>query len=148
MYLHNGFGTMDNSIITYNEYPPFTACFQYILIYLKGAYAEDLIIISQNILYLSIIIPICGNIDTKKKYKNLLFSIIAIITLPLVLYRNFFAEILVDGFLGILFGVGLFFIYKDSEDIKYRNIITTLIITALSLTKTTGIALGILLFIL
>lgn len=147
MYLYNGYGTVENSIITFNEYPPFTASFQYIMLNIKGIYVEDLILIAKDILYLSIIIPICGKINFKKDLKKLFFIVLAILILPIILYKDFFAEILVDGFLGILFGIGLFIIYKNIADKKYQKIMITLIITSLCMTKTTGIILGILLLI-
>lgn len=147
MFMKNGYGTVENSRVTFNEYPPFTACFQYILLNLKGTYKESLVIIAQNILYLSIIIPICAKIDFKKNRKNLMVIILTITLLPLILYENFFVEILVDGFLGILFAVGLYTIYKKEENNIYKNIILTLTITALVLTKTTGILLAILILI-
>lgn len=147
MFVHNGYGTVKGSIVTFNEYPPFTACFQYILPHIKGEYSEDLVIISQNLLYLSMIIPICKNTNFDKKFRNLLIIVPAILILPLVLYEDFFVNILVDGFLGILFAIGLFIIYKDDENKLYRNIILSLIITALALTKTSGILFSILLLI-
>lgn len=147
MYMYNGYGTVDQSIVTFNEYPPFTACFQYILLDIKGIYLEDLVIISQNILYLSIIIPVCEKVDFNKKFKNLLIVVPAILIMPLILYPNFFINILVDGFLGILFAVGLFIIYNNDKNKTYKNILLILIITSLALTKTTGIILAILILI-
>lgn len=147
MFFYNQYGTMENSVVTFNEYPPFIACFQYILLKIKGIYSEDLIIIALNLLYLSIIIPICEKTDFDKNYKNLLFIIPAILLAPLMIFANFFIHILVDGFLGILFSVGLFIIYKNDENKKYKNIMLMLIITALVLTKTTGILFAVLLII-
>lgn len=150
MYMFNNFGTVENSIVAFNEYPPFTASFQYILLNIRGEYLEHLVIISQNILYLSIIIPICEKIEFKKNIKKLFLIIPGILFIPLILYEDFFINILVDGFLGILFAIALFTIYKNDADKMYRNIMLTLIITALALTKTTGLVLAILtiLFIL
>lgn len=147
MYMYNGYGTVENSIVTFNEYPPFTAVFQYIWLNIKGQYSEDVIIIAQNIMYLSVIIPICKNADFDKKFKNLLLIVPIILICPLVFYEDFFVNILEDGLLGILFGIGLFIIYKDVENQKYKNIVLSLIMTALALTKTTGILLAIFIFI-
>lgn len=137
MYINNAYGTIENSIVTFNEYPPFTAIFQYFLLKINGAYSEDLIIIAQGILYISMIIPICNNVDFEKNFKNLILIIPSIIILPLIFYRGFFINILVDGFLGILFGIGLFIVYKDTN--FYRNIFFIAILISLILTKTTGL---------
>lgn len=145
MYMYNAYGTVEKSIIRYNEYPPFTATFQYILLNIRGDYFEDLIIISQNILYLSMIIPICQKINLKSLSK-LLFVIPVIILIPLIFYEEFYVNILVDGFLGVLFALGLFIIYSDDSK-TYKNIFLSLIITALSLTKTTGIVFAVLLLL-
>lgn len=147
MYMYNGYGTVDNSIVTFNEYPPFTAVFQYIWLNIKGQYLEDAIIIAQNIMYVSVIIPICKNADFDKKFKNLLLIVPVILISPLVFYKDFFVNILEDGLLGILFGIGLFIIYKNKNNKIYKNINLSLIMTALALTKTTGILLAVLIFI-
>ena len=147
MYLYNEYGTAKGSIVTFNEYPPFTTCFQYIMLSIKGMYLEDLIIMAQNILYLSIIIPVCAKVSFKKNLKNLLLIIPAILVLPIILYEDFFVNILVDGFLGVLFAMGLFHIYQNDKNKLYKTIIITLMITAIALTKTTGVALGILLLV-
>ena len=142
MFMYNGYGTIENSKVKFNEYPPFTASFQYILLKLKNVYSEDLVIIAHNILYLSIIIPICKKVDFEKNFRNLILIVPAIIIIPMIFYANFYTNILVDGILGIFFAMGLFVIYEDDENKKYKTLMLTMIITALALTKTTGIILA------
>ena len=145
MYINNAYGTIENSIVTFNEYPPFTAIFQYLFLKLSGGYSEDLIIISQGMLYISIIIPICEHVDFGKNFSKLLLIIPTIIMLPLIFYKNFFINILVDGFLGVLFGIGMFLIYKEND--FYRNVLFVLILIALILTKNIGVFFVILLIL-
>ena len=145
MYINNTYGTIENSIVTFNEYPPFTAIFQYLFLKISGTYAEDLIIIAQGVLYISMVIPICEKIDFEKNFKKIIFIVPGIIILPLIFYPNFFIEILVDGFLGVLFGIGMFLIYKKTD--LYRNVLLIFILIALVLTKTTGLFLAIMLML-
>lgn len=145
MYLNDAFGTIENSIVTFNEYPPFTAIFQYFFLKISGIYSEDLIIIAQGMLYISMIIFICEHIDFDKNLKKIFLVVPTIIILPLIFYDGFFINILVDGLLGILFGIGLFSIYK--ENTNYEKCLFLFILISLVLTKTTGMLLVILLII-
>ena len=145
MYITDAYGTIKNSIVTFNEYPPFTAIFQYLFLKISDIYSEDLIIFAQAVLYISMIIPICEKLDFEKNFKNVIIIVPGIIILPLIFYPNFFIEILVDGFLGVLFGIGMFLIYKKTD--LYRNVLLIFILIALVLTKTTGLFLAIMLMI-
>ena len=139
MYLYNGYGMMEKSIVNFNEYPPFTAIFQYLFLKIKGEYAEDTIIIAQNILYFSMIMPLFRNIDWQGKIKNLNLLIPTVIFIPMIFYKDFYTEILVDGFIGILFALGLYTIYKKENDQRYRYIMIGSYSIALALIKNTGI---------
>ena len=66
MFLYNCFGTNEQSVVRFNEYPPFTALFQYLFLGISKVYREDIIITAQNILYFSIILPIIKNVKWKK----------------------------------------------------------------------------------
>lgn len=138
MFLYNGYGTVAESIISYNEYPPFTATFQYILLNIKNVYSEDTIIIAQNILYFSLIMPIFSKIEWKKNIKNLFMLLSVVIIIPLVFYKDFYTEIIVDGLLGVIFALGLYQIYKNDSSKMYKYCILTTYMIALSFIKNTG----------
>lgn len=139
MFMYNGYGTVNNSIVTFNEYPPFTATFQYILLKIKGSYSEELALIAQNLLYLSFMIPISKNIRFKKTTKNLILCILTIILVPIIYYKDFYTNLLVDGLLGVFFAIGLFMIYQKDENSRYKNTMFVTILISLTLTKTTGL---------
>lgn len=142
MFYYNGYGTLSNSRVTFNEYPPFTACFSYLLLNIKGTYIEELAIVAQNLLYLSFIIPITNNIKFSLKLENIKKTILIlafIIITPLIYFHAFFSNILVDGLLGILFGIGLYIIYQNTNELLYKNIILTCILIAICLIKSIGI---------
>ena len=142
MYIYNQFGMHENSIIKFNEYPPFTAIFQYFFLFINKTYSEDIIIIAQNTLYISLIMPILENIEWNKNIKQLVL-IIPTIFIPILFYGDFFEEILVDGFLGVVFAIGLYQIYNKQT--KNQDLLLIAYITTLGLTKTTGIILAIIL---
>lgn len=140
MCLYNNYGTTGN-IIQFNEYPPFTGTFQYILVNLSGEYSESTIITAQCILYLSMIMPIFKNMNWDKSIVKSIIIIPMAICLPLIFYDNFYTEILVDGFIGILLALSMYNVYK-----KNRILLTTYLV-ALTLTKNIGILLTIMVLI-
>ena len=147
MFLYNTYGTNPESVVTFNEYPPFTAIFQFLFLAVKNIYSEDVIITAKCILYLSIIIPVTKNIKWDKSLKNAILIIPMILFVPMIFYKNFYLEILVDGTLGIMFGTCIFYAFQEEElNFKYINIFTML--TMMSLTKTSGIALAVLAMII
>lgn len=141
MFMYNSFGTNAESVVVYNDYPPFTACFQYLFLSVQNVYNEGIIIMAQSVLYLLIIMPV-----TKKlrwNLKGFIKTVLIIIFLPMIFFKNFYLEILVDGILGVMFAFTVFSCYEENDrNAKYLNILSGLIM--LSLTKTTGLALAIL----
>ena len=143
MSLFNTYGTNPQSIVEFNEYPPFTAIFQYLFLAINKTYSEDIIITAQGMLYFSLIIPIMKNIKWDKSIKNIIAIVPILIALPMIFYKNFYLEILVDGILGVMFATTIFYAYENEElKFKYIKIFSGLIM--LCLTKTTGIALAVL----
>lgn len=148
MFLYDGYGTVENSVISFNEYPPFTATFQYMLLNLKGIYSEDTIIMAQNMLYFSMIMPLFHKVEWKQGKRRLFYLLPVVVLLPLVFYRNFYTDILVDGFIGILFALGLYEIFRNDKSKIYKYAILGSYALALALTKNTGILFAALLILL
>lgn len=143
MFIYNTYGTNPETIVRFNEYPPFTAIFQYLFLAVQKVYREDTVIIAQNVLYLSIIIPITKNIKWNKSSLKILTAIPLIVFMPMLLYKNFFLNILVDGILGIMFAYTIYSAYKDDSKIfKSLKILSGEIM--LCLTKTSGLGLAVL----
>ena len=143
MFIYNTYGTNPETIVRFNEYPPFTAIFQYLFLAVQKVYREDTVIIAQNVLYLSIIIPITKNIKWNKSSLKILTAIPLIVFMPMLLYKNFFLNILVDGILGIMFAYTIYSAYEDDSKIfKVLKILSGEIM--LCLTKTSGLGLAVL----
>ena len=144
MFLYNTYGTNEESIVRFNEYPPFTAVFQYLFLGIQKVYREDTIIIAQNMLYFSIIIPITKKIKWNKSLIKLLAIIPLVIFIPMIFYKDFYLHILVDGILGIMFAYTIFSAFDKDENNIFKFLKILAGIVTLSLTKTTGITLAIL----
>lgn len=147
MFIYNTYGTNPETIVRFNEYPPFTAVFQYLFLAVQKVYSEDTVIIAQNVLYLSIIIPITKKIKWNKSALKILTAIPLIVFMPMILYKNFFLNILVDGILGIMFAYTIYSAYEDDSPIfKTLKILAGTIM--LCLTKTSGLGLAVLALII
>lgn len=141
MFEYGTYGVNPESVVVYNDYPPFTATFQYLFLGVGRIFREDVVIMAQNTLYLSIIIPITKSL--RWNIKGWTRTVLLIVFTPMIFYKNFFLEILVDGIMGVMFAYTIYSAFqKEDIRIKCINILTGLIM--LSLTKTTGIALAIL----
>ena len=147
MYIYNNFGTNPESLLQYNEYPPFAGVFEYIFLIIRGNYAESTVIVASKILYLSIIILIFRNITWKTDKKLIIIYTLGIIFLPMVFYTDFYDNILVDGLEGIFFAISLYSWYSIRNK-KNRNIIVTCLLIALGLLKLSGIGLVILVLLI
>lgn len=147
MFIYNTYGTNPETIVRFNEYPPFTAVFQYLFLAVQKVYSEDTVIIAQNVLYLSIIIPITKKIKWNKSALRIITVTPLIVFMPMILYKNFFLNILVDGILGIMFAYTIYSAYEDDSSIfKTLKILAGTIM--LCLTKTSGLGLAILALII
>lgn len=147
MFMYNSYGTNSESIVAFNEYPPFTAIFQYLFLDINNVYSEDIIIMAQNILYFSIIIPITKNIRWNKSFRKIFIILPLMVFVPMFFYENFYLDILVDAILGVMFAYTIYAAY-DEKDVtfKYVQIYTGIIM--LALTKTSGIGLAVLALII
>lgn len=148
MYMYNTFGTNVESIVTFNEYPPLTAIFQYFFLSVKGVFCEETIITAHNILYFSVIITIMKNVNWDKSLKKLLGIVPIVVFLPMIFIKEFYLNILVDGILGILFAIAIYEHYERDENLEFRYIKIFASLLMLSLIKTSGIALAILSFVI
>ena len=147
MYIYNDFGTNPESLILYNEYPPFSGVFEYLFLIINGNYLESTVIASSKIFYLSIIILIFRNITWKTDKKLIIIYTLGIIFLPMIFYADFYDNILVDGLEGILFAISLYSWYSIQNK-KVRNIVVICLLIALGLLKLSGIGLVILALII
>ena len=121
MFMYNSYGTNSESIVAFNEYPPFTAIFQYLFLDINNVYSEDIIIMAQNILYFSIIIPITKNIRWNKSFRKIFIILPLMVFVPMFFYENFYLDILVDAILGVMFAYTIYAAY-DEKDVTFKYV--------------------------
>ena len=143
MFLYHSY-TGEQSVVSFNEYPPFTAIFQYLFLMIQKVYREDIIIIAQNVLYFSLIIPITKQIKWDKRLIKLWIILPVIVFVPMIFYPNFYLEILVDGIIGVMFAYVISVALGKEENIKIKYIKILAGEIMLVLTKTSSIALAVL----
>ena len=120
------FGANSESVLQYNEYPPFIGIFQYIILILKNAYAEDVVIMGLNILYISFIIPMFQYIKWDKSILKLLIYIPIALFVPIFFYGDFYANLFMDGFMGCVFAYIIFSWYLNENRKSERNLSVSL----------------------
>lgn len=147
MFMYNSYGTNSESIVAFNEYPPFTAILQYLSLDINNVYSEDIIIMAQNILYFSIIIPITKNIGWNKSFRKIIIILPLMVFVPMFFYENFYLDILVDAILGVMFAYTIYVAY-DEKDVTFKYVQICTGIIMLALTKTSGIGLAVLALII
>ncbi len=147
MFYFDTFGTNPETIVLFRTYPPFTAILEYFFLKIRGAYVEGSIIITMNILYISLLLPILNKIEWNKSIVKLLIYVPFIFLLPLCLYSSFYTTIYVDTILGIMMAYVLYCYFSITDKkMKYLSIIMGLL--ALVLTKESGIGISILTLII
>ena len=147
MYLNDNFAFQRETVTLFNDYPPFTAIFEYILLKFSSSYSEDIIIIANNILAMSIMMPIFKKTSWDK---NIIWAVVItpiIMCIPMIVFEKFYFNILVDGFMGLLIAY-ILYQWITNEDKIYRDISTGMGIVALVLTKLSGLGIALILILI
>ena len=135
MFNFGNFGANSESVLQYNEYPPFIGIFQYIILMLKNAYAEDAVITGLNILYISFIIPMFKYIKWDKSILKLLIYIPIVVFVPIFFYEKFYVNLFMDGFMGCVFAYIIFSWYLNEDKNNERDLSVSLRIKCYSLNE-------------
>lgn len=142
MFYFNSYGTNPETLVYFRTYPPFTAIFEFLSQKVVNSYSEGRIIISMNLIYISMILPVFRNIEWKKGLSKLLIYVPIAFILPLLMYSYFYTTIYVDAILGI-FMAYILYTYFTMEDGMVKHISICLALISLPLIKTAGAGLAI-----
>ena len=142
MFSFDTYGTNIDTTIRYKGYPPFTSIFEYFTQKAVNSYSEGRIIVSMNLMYISMILPVFKNIDWKKGLSKLLIYVPLIFIIPLCMYGDFYTTIYVDAILGV-FMAYILYTYFSMEEGLVKNLSICLGIISLPLIKTAGSGLAI-----
>lgn len=142
MFSFDSYGTNIETTLRYKGYPPFTSICEYFTQKVVNSYSEGRIIVSMNLIYISMVLPVFRNIDWKKGLSKLLIYVPLIFILPLLMYSDFYTTIYVDAILGI-FMAYILYTYFTMEDGLAKNLSICLGLISLTLIKTAGSGLAI-----
>ena len=142
MFIYNSYGTNPETIVSFRDYPPFTAIFEFFSQKVVNTYSEGRIIVAMNLLYVSMMLPIFKNIEWKKGLSKLLIYIPIVFILPLCMYGSFYTTIYVDAMLGIFMAYILYSYFTMKEDIM-KHLGIGLGLVSLPLIKSAGTGLAI-----
>lgn len=141
MYALDAFGNHPDSTVMFKGYPPTSATFQYLWMKLSGAYSEENLFRSMNILCFAFVLPVFKNISWKNIKVVPSVSLI-IFVLPITFYSTFYKSIYVDALLGVLFAYILFTYFTANKYDAFFLINLALAIFALTLVKASGFGLS------
>lgn len=142
MFSFDAYGTTIDATMNYKGYPPFTAIFEYFTQKVVNSYDEGRIVVSMNLLYISMILPVFRNVEWKKGLSKLLIYIPLVLGIPMCMYENFYTSIYVDAMLGVFMAYIIYMYFSQTEGVL-KNVGICLGMVALPLIKTTGAGLAI-----
>lgn len=156
MVIWNDFGTNPQTNAVFGVYPPAMALFQYFLQVLNNlihgsvSIVEWLLYFAYKIFAVSLFMPLLKDLSFKK-IPHIIFTAVCIMIIPLPFYNNFYSQIYIDSFLGILTGAGMAYLFIPHEKDGYEILFISLITATLVLSKASGtvfaIYFGIIMFI-
>lgn len=137
MYLFDSFSNHEYSTVTFGEYPPALALWQYFVTKMCGTYSESAVYMATGWFVASLCTPIISRFSGKKVIAAL-FSALVLIFMPLIFYPSYMVLLYVDPFLGMLLGYILLFDYISEKRDMFYCINMFAAIAVLCLVKTTG----------
>ncbi len=101
MYATDSLGVFHSDQLTFAQYPPATALFQYLFVRLTPAFTESYLFRAFGLFAFSLLLPVLA----KFRWKDVGSAFVAaagLVLLPLVFYCDFYSNLQVDGMLALL----------------------------------------------
>lgn len=144
---------IDNAIAPYNpidlafrSYPPAMTMFEYFGLKLSGGWSESNLFWSYQVMFASLFFPFVS--DVRWAWWRRLLVVVPLMALTPVLIFNAFQGVLVDPFLGLLFGYCLALVFTGDTRSRSLRLGLSLGLAMLVLTKDSGFFLGIFVLVL
>lgn len=141
-----------NTHLTFGDYPPAMALFQYFLqkIYVfsgNGDFSEWRLYLAYIVLGFSFLLPIIKNIKAKR-FSTIFIITLVFILIPLPFYTNYYHSLYIDAFLGMLLGAGLtqIVLERNKKSICYSAYIYS-VCFMLTMAKFSGILFSVMLIV-
>ncbi|MDA8442089.1 MAG: hypothetical protein M0Z55_06900 [Peptococcaceae bacterium] len=103
-----------NTVVTFTDYPPGTAIFQYFVTKIIG-YSEGTTYVAQNILFISLFLGLLQRLRWKQFGTAAAIFIVAYLVVPFFSATNGYNELYADPVLGAFFGIALGLYYLSDE---------------------------------
>lgn len=136
MFMDNALPNFDNTTILFKGYQPGSACFIYLFGLICGK-TEVSMIIAQNYLIFSFLIPLFGFINKDNKYIKSIMIIIFYLFITVILIK--FNDLLVDSLIATMTITSLSIIYNYKKDLKKAFYYSLPVSIFLFLVKNTGL---------
>ncbi len=141
MFHFDAFYNHPDAVISFPAYPPASALFQYFTCKIMGAFQESFLYQSTNYLYFSMAIYLFKDVKWRDEGRIIL-TLVLIVLLPTLIFKDFFFLIYVDGILGIFFAYILIKHFTSTFKL-YDMLALCLALFVLTITKSSGAGLAI-----
>lgn len=141
MFSIDDFGTNPSAYSTFRSYPPAMALFQYFTQVVNREFNDWLLYFSYQILSIGLFIPFLKNAKFTN-FGKLFLAFVSILFIPVIFINDFYNAVYIDGFLGLLFGASLGYIYVNRKYDLMNSILIIFSIIILALTKDAGLFLA------
>lgn len=101
MYATDSLGVFHPDQLTFAQYPPATALFQYLFVRLTPAFTESYLFRAFDLFAVSLLLPVLARFRWKDA-GSALVAASGLILLPLAFYGDFYSNLQVDGLLALL----------------------------------------------
>lgn len=142
MYLFDAFSNHEYSTVTFGEYPPALALWQYFVSKCYGSYSESAVYMATGWFIASMCMPLVGRFSLRKWW-GALASAFALLCLPLIFYRWYIVLLYVDPFQGVMLGYILLFDYLNGERGLFYKLHMFAALAVLCLVKSNGLYLAV-----
>lgn len=139
LYHSNQLASHEGTTVMFTRYPPFMSLLQYFFMYINQAFSEKFLFITYQLSgFLLLSIWFRGR--KTGILRNMILFLVTVL-FPLIFYPRYFNQIMIDGFLGILFAYVLYCFFLDELD-TFNIVRITIGLIALVLTKEMGVVLA------
>ena len=142
MYVFDSFSNHEYSTVTFGEYPPAMALWQYFVSKWAGAYSESAVYMATGWFIAAMCMPLVSRFSVKKWW-GALASAFLMLFLPLIFYRWYIVLLYVDPFLGVMLGYILLFDYLNEKRGLFYKLHMFAALVILCLVKSNGVYLAI-----
>lgn len=127
--------------ILFQDYPPATALFAYVMGFFTPEFAEDATFVAQNLLMLCAMAPMLADLSVKKPLSLLSAASLSAL-LPIIMNADAYSTVYVDSLLGVMTGMALLCFFAKGRT-RADDMSFAALLFLLTLTKPSGLGLAV-----